>query len=189
MYYKRGVDLTARLEPADQEVFVEWDCCPPDSGAIEGLSHFDLLTRTSDAVVLVRIARLEGSLTQRRDWITSTVAADVQAVLKADDLGPANGERIVFEIEEGVTRLGDTLVVARRTWAVPVEEGSTYLVFLRREIGGGFRQLSPGRTFVAVGSSYRPLLKHSDFSISVEQASEEILRSSALPNLRFGERP
>jgi hypothetical protein len=82
MYYRQGSDLTMRLEPADREVVVIQDCCPPDEAAIEGLSRFDLLTRTSDAVVLLRVTKVAAYMTPARDWINSTVTADIDTVLK-----------------------------------------------------------------------------------------------------------
>lgn len=188
MYYRQGSDLATRLEPADREVVVIQDCCPPTEAAIEGISRFDLLTRTSDAVVLLRVSAVAAHMTPDRDWINSTVTADVDTVLKGGDRGLVSGALIVFEVDEGTLVQGDIRIVARRTWAVPLEEGATYLAFLERKKDGGFRPLAPSHTFAPVGDSYRPLIAHSDFSLPVDKAGEEIRRSSMLPRLDFGAR-
>lgn len=188
MYYRQGSDLTAHLEPADRDVVIVQDCCPPAQAAVEGLSRFDLLTRTSDSVVLLRVTALAAHMTPDRDWINSTVTADIDMVFKAGDRELVSGERIVFEVEEGTLLQAGTRIVARRTWAVPLEERATYLAFFERDKDGRFRSLSPSHTFVAMGDAYRPLIANSDFSLPVDKASEEILRSSMLPRLDFGER-
>lgn len=127
-------------------------------------------------------------MTPDRDWINSTVTADIDTVLKTGDRELVNGERMVFEIEEGTLLQADTRIVARRTWAVPPEEGATYLAFLERDNDGRFQPLAPSHTFVAIGDAYRTLIAQNDFSVPVDNAIEEIRRSSTLPNLDFGAR-
>jgi hypothetical protein len=186
MVYSKGRDLLTRLDPADRDVELVQDCCPPTTGVVAGLSRFQLLTQMSDVVASVRVVGLEGSLTDSRDWVTSTVSGYVEEVLKADALGPVPGERLFLEYGEGAVALGERTIRSRRTWAAPLEEGAVYLVFLTRGQNGELLDLEPSNVFSVVSDSYRSLVIDSEFATPAAIVRQEIADSAPKGKLRFG---
>jgi hypothetical protein len=186
MYYRRGTPIPDRLEAADREVLLVQDCCPPSQGAVDGLSHMQFLTRMLDVAAVVRVIRIDASLNPARDWIGSDVTVEIEEVLKGDNRGPVSGQRLTLRYEEGAAMVGQTRIIARRTWARPIQAGESYLVFLERAAEVAFLPLEPTLTFETAGAMFRPLLASTSLVVPTATAREEIRLSAALPKPSFG---
>ncbi len=123
-----GKDLRTRLQPNDSIVEVVRIVGPslmafPEDPAEELLAH----TRRADAVVVLRPTAVVGKLTDRADWVNSTVTADVVEILKDSPKHPL--------------RVGSSIQVTHRGGEVTVE-------------GKRIRAKSKGDTFPEPGQDY-----------------------------------
>lgn len=185
LFYTRGESILDRLDPTDRHVEIVLDCCPPTTGTIAGLTWLELLTQGSDVVATIRVESITGALNEARDWVRSTVAADVEEVLKSDAPKLSPGVRLSLRYDQGTVTVGGKRITARRLWTVPLEEGKVYLAFFTRVWDGTLSPLEPGSTLTVVAGNYRPLLVESSIAISVPAALEEIAQAATRPTLRF----
>ena len=154
-------------------------------GAAEGMGQMQFLTRMLDVVAFVQVVRIEASLNVAQDWIDSDVTVDVHEVLKGGHDGPSTGQRLTLRFGEGTAMVGQTRVVARRTWARSIELDESYLVFLQRAADGTFGPLEPAITFEVVGEVLGSLVEAS-MTVPATAALDEIRLSAGLPKPRIG---
>jgi hypothetical protein len=188
--FQKGVSIAERLDPSEDTVLLVKLDAPPALAKSDEMTTFEFLTRLADAVAIVRVLSVTGMLNESRDWVTSSIEVECDEVLKSlDDSQPASGQRLVFREQDGEARVGTTRVVAQRRWAVAMEEGNRYLVFMQSTPDGTFQTFGSEGSYLLHDESLTRLvrLEHgasSESSVSASAARQEIARAAALPTIK-----
>jgi hypothetical protein len=129
---QRGTPLHQFPKTGERELVVEKDQSPPMVvGAGPGASELEWYASLAEVVLLVRVTRVDSSLSQGADWISSVVSADVLEVLEepAETGESYSGKLVRFEQDGGEMDLNGARVRAVLRWASGFEVGKTYMVF------------------------------------------------------------
>jgi hypothetical protein len=111
---ERGKRLADLVRDTDRELVIEdhltiADKAPPNEGY--SLAHWK--TVFSDVVLVVRVSQVQSALTPEQDWITTTVRATAQEVLKNSTAAELRqGTQLKFKLDGGEILLGRTRVHA-----------------------------------------------------------------------------
>jgi hypothetical protein len=128
---ERGKRLADLVRDTDRELVIEdhltiADKAPPNEGY--SLAHWK--TVFSDVVLVVRVSQVQSALTLEQDWITTTVRATAQEVLKNSTAAELRqGTQLKFKLDGGEILLGRTRVHAHSKLAKPFRQGKAYLIF------------------------------------------------------------
>lgn len=181
VHSRKGVPLANLGRGDEKEVIVEKDASPPlfvDAPA--GTGELEWLTSVSEAVLKIRIERIESSLTEDNDWIISTVTAVVVDVLTTSpSSGLFNGSRITFRQDGGQLDVNGRRIHAVLPWSMAFREGKTYLVFATTDPNTGELLIAPESSFkVDSASKLVPLLKRGkirqEAGVSLQMARQRI---------------
>jgi len=130
---RKGIPLSEIIKngPKDVPVVVEKDqpsplfVHPP-----EGTGQLEWIASGVPFVLIIRIEGMTPMLTSQRDWVTTTVRARVEQIIKKRSEAPlAVGQVIQFSQDGGEITLDGVRVKARVPWTESFQPGARYLVF------------------------------------------------------------
>lgn len=134
--YKRGRRLDSLLRPSDEvlEVIDEQPYGlppppPPPGYPGHGKPELQRRVEATPFIALVRITRLEGSLTRAGDWVRTTVHGEVRHVYKARSEASLADGTVTLMARGGEVRVGRQRIRARHHSASFLEREAEYLVF------------------------------------------------------------
>ena len=160
---KKGEPIEERILPTDQQLLVVADTDPPlEVSPPDGTTEVQWLTQLSPIVAIIEVKQLKPWLTEDRDWIKSTVTAEVIEVIKGD---LTTGQTVTFDVDGGEMMIKGTKVRGEVSWKKSFRKNAQYLVFTgwkesapARVLGApyGFRLTDEG-TLEQLGGATKPL--------------------------------
>ena len=153
---RTGVPITALLKKGQQEVVVSKDQDPPlFAEPPNGMGQLEWMTQGSPYVVVARVKGLKPSLTPTEDWISTTVLAEIEAVIKEPERNSAGvGTTIEFPQDGGRMTISGVRVHAQLPWATEFAVDEQYLLFARRDQPEGTWRVSHPASY-RIGSDQR----------------------------------
>lgn len=187
-----GRTLGELARPGETRLEVVDRSFPPFAvGAEDPTIELTAHTRRADAVVVANVVEVYSRLTQRDEWLESTLEIEIEEVLKnaAKPNELIAGQRLSLRSEGGEISHNGTTIVARPNWARVPEKGKRYLYFLGKTDEGNFGAFPASATFEITPKTIRRLQdKEANFGIDRNgldpQKAFDIVRSAAaLPRL------
>lgn len=183
--HRVGSPLADLIPPGQKEITVQKDQSPP--GIVQppaGMGQLEWMTSVSNAVFVIRVSGLSPRLTPQRDWITTTVAAEIESIIKISAAADVRiGSAISFEQDGGDLAINGTSVHARLHWTDPFNTGKRYLIFAGRS--GDTWQVSSAVAYEIDSDDRLAPLGRGDAPVTQGARSERAVQlSTALARIR-----